>query len=85
MTNSMSNTPRPRPAVKMTEEERKEKEREAVNQYILQRQTEFSLNIVTSMCHGLGNITEAEGIAIVDRAYEMAKHLCKRLYTNGEE
>lgn len=64
----------------MTEEEKQAKEQENINRFLLKEQRDFALNILDNLCHGKGNVTEAEGLAMVDRAVSMAEHLCKKLY-----
>lgn len=71
------NIPRP-VAREMTEEE---KQARLTARLIQQRET-YALNILCNLCHNAPQtLTTAEGVALVQRAVEMADALCAKLYT----
>lgn len=65
-----------------------EQKQEAMLRFFTQKRESFTTGILFNLCQGVGgeNVpTEAESIALVDRAVAMADHLIEKLYPLKEE
>ena len=65
-----------------------EQKQEAMVRFFTQKRESFTTGILFNLCHGVGGgtvPTEAESLALVDRAVAMADHLLEKLYPLKEE
>lgn len=65
-----------------------EQKQEAMLRFFTQKRESFTTGILFNLCQGVGGgivPTEAESIALVDRAVAMADHLIEKLYPLKEE
>lgn len=65
-----------------------EQKQEAMVRFFTQKRESFTTGILFNLCHGVGGgtvPTEAELLALVDRAVAMADHLLEKLYPLKEE
>ena len=65
-----------------------EQKQEAMVRFFTQKRESFTTGILFNLCHGVGGgtvPTEAESLALVDRAVAMADHLIEKLYPLKEE
>lgn len=65
-----------------------EQKQEAMLRFFTQKRESFTTGILFNLCQGVGGgvvPTEAESIALVDRAVAMADHLIEKLYPLKKE